>query len=74
MKVLTRMLRVEGMMKAAPNPMRPRQAVSAAASGEIAARVEATMKIVSPMISMRRRPKRSPRLPARRSVPAKTTE
>ncbi len=51
-------------MPAPPTPCRPRQRLSRVASSLIPQRNEATVKIAKPIVKTRRRPSRSPRLPA----------
>ena len=70
----TRIDSVDGMMNAAPTPITARQAVSPLTSVIIAAPSEPARKTIRPESSIRRRPKRSPRLPASSSDPAKSTE
>jgi hypothetical protein len=64
---------VVGMIAAAPTPISARDAMSASELPEIAASSDPVPKTPSPRNSARRRPNRSPRLPAVRSRPAKTS-
>lgn len=65
--------RVDGMTKAAPKPMMPRQTISGAGvAARDAARVAAP-KTTSPNNNARRRPKRSPSAPAVSRKPANTS-
>ena len=72
-KMFVRMDSVVGMIPAAPRPIRAREAIRAFALSESAARVDPAPKTSRPITSARRRPKRSPRLPAVSSSPAKTS-
>ena len=69
---LLMMERVAGMISAPPMPMTARVAMSWSAEPASADATDPMPKISSPMLSPRRRPKRSPRLPAVRRRPAKT--
>jgi hypothetical protein len=72
-KTFVRIERVEGMMNAAPAAIRLRLAISIS---ELLAKValsEPSPKTIRPSCSARLRPKRSPRLPAVRRIPAKTS-
>ena len=71
-KTLVRIDSVDGMMKAAPAPMRARVAMRTVAEPDSAESREPTPKTESPKVRARLRPKRSPRLPAVSSRPAKT--
>jgi hypothetical protein len=65
------MERVAGMISAAPTPMPTRAAMSASIDVDSAATTEVPPNTTSPSVSMRRRPKRSPRPPASSSSPPK---
>ncbi len=71
-KVLVSMERVEGMMADPPIPMNPRAAMSPSGLPEKADRAEPAAKMSNPAMKTHLRPRRSPRLPATRSSPAKT--
>ena len=71
--VFVRMLNVAGMMNAAAPPITARAVTSWPTPPANAAAVEATANTARPMVRARRRPQRSPRVPASRSSPAKTT-
>ena len=71
-KTLTRIERVVGMISAPPSPMTPRATMRVDVEGARAAPTEPARKVASPAIRAWRRPKRSPRLPAVSSMPAKT--
>ena len=70
---LTRMARVAGKMRAAPMPIRARQAMSWPGSPDQAAPAEKPAKSTSPTIRAPLRPQRSPRLPAASKRPANTS-
>ncbi len=72
-KMLVRIESVVGMIPAAPRPMSAREAISHVASVAKAADTDPSPNTTRPAISARLRPKRSPRLPAARSRPAKTS-
>ena len=72
-KMLVMIERVAGMMKAPPTPIRARLAISISELVDSAEATEPVAKTISPNCSARLRPKRSPRLPAARSRPAKTS-
>ena len=72
MKVLVRIDRVEGIMAAPPIPMKALAAISRSAVPEKADTAEPAAKMASPAMNTHLRPRRSPRLPATRSNPAKT--
>ncbi len=61
-----------GMISAAPNPMIPRQTISAVALEENAATADAIPNTTRPTCSTMARPKRSPRLPPTSRKPANT--
>ena len=61
-----------GMVRAAPAPIRARQAISRWTEPEKAAPTDPAAKTVSPMRKNRWRPKRSARLPPTKSRPANT--
>jgi hypothetical protein len=67
---LVRIDSVVGMMAAAPTPIRARDAISAVELPDTAAATEPIVKIARPATSARRRPKRSPSVPAASSRPA----
>ena len=72
-KMLVRIESVVGMIPAAPRPISAREAISMVESVEKTAATDPAPKITSPDTSARLRPKRSPRLPAASSRPAKTS-
>jgi hypothetical protein len=72
-KTLIRSESVAGMMNAAPAPMTARSAISRSTSPAKAAAAEASPKTASPQSSVRRRPKRSPSVPANRRSAANTS-
>ena len=72
-KMFVRIESVVGMIAAAPRPISPRDAISSVADPDSAASAEPAAKMTRPVISARLRPKRSPRLPAVISRPAKTS-
>ncbi len=55
-----RIVSVSGVTMAAPNPCTERAAISHSADGAIAAAAEAAVKMATPIMNMRLRPKRSP--------------
>ena len=55
-----RIVSVSGVTIAAPTPCRARAAMSQSVDGASAASAEAAVKIVTPIMNMRLRPKRSP--------------
>ena len=63
---------VAGMISAAPRPIRQRVAMSCSAEPARAEATDPRPKTTRPTVSAPRRPKRSPRLPAVSSSPAKT--
>ena len=69
---LVRIESVAGMISAAPMPMTARAPMSALTLPENAAAAEAPPKTTRPTVNALLRPKRSPRLPAVSSSPAKT--
>ncbi len=69
-KMLVRMESVVGMIPAAPTPISARDAISAEELSASAARTEPTPKTTRPVTSARRRPKRSPSVPAASRSPA----
>ena len=72
-KMFVRIDSVVGMIAAAPRPMSAREAMSMVASVERAASTDPSPNTTNPDASARRRPKRSPRLPAASSRPANTS-
>ena len=72
-KTFVRIESVDGMISAAPAPMSARNAMSSETDDENAAAADAVPNTASPAVSAPRRPKRSPRLPAVSSSPAKTS-
>ena len=72
-KMLVRIDSVVGMIPAAPRPISAREAISVAELSESVAASEPAPKTSRPVTSARRRPKRSPRLPAVSSRPANTS-
>jgi hypothetical protein len=66
--------KVAGMTSAAPKPITARSPISSPAEVAVMATAEPAPKIVSPAISARRRPKRSPMAPAGSSSDANTSE
>ena len=72
-KTLEMIASVAGMIAAAPRPISARAPMSCPGVCEYALASEAMPKIASPVISTRRRPSRSPRMPAVNSSPAKTS-
>ena len=73
MKTLVRIDSVDGMMKAPPMPMRARVAMSWPGEPAMADSADPAPKTIRPTLSAPWRPKRSPRLPALSSSPAKTS-
>src|SRR5829696_7705844 len=71
--VFVRIDSVEGMIAAAPTPISARLAISSSAEPLNAPRTEPRPKMPRPAKSIRRRPNRSPRLPATSRRPAKTS-
>src|SRR4051794_38752198 len=69
---LTRMDSVVGMMSAPPTPITERPTMSAVVDVAVADTTDPARKVVRPATSARRRPYRSPRLPAVSKRPAKT--
>ena len=72
-KRLVRIDSVVGMIAAAPRPISARAAMSEEALSANVANSDPAPKTSRPVTSARRRPKRSPRLPAVSSSPAKTS-
>ena len=72
-KVALSVDRVEGRIIAPPTPCTTRAMMSAEPESANAAQTEASMKMITPMTSMRRRPNRSPRVPKTSSRAAKTS-
>jgi hypothetical protein len=70
---LTKIDRVVGMISAPPRPITPRLTMSDVVDEELAAATDPARNVASPAIRAWRRPNRSPRLPAARSMPANTT-
>ena len=70
-KTLVRIDRVDGMMNAAARPMMARPAITCPDESESEAKIAPAMKSTSPNCSAPLRPKRSPRVPAVNSMPAK---
>jgi hypothetical protein len=64
---------VVGMIPAAPMPISAREAISSIELVHRAARPDPSPKSASPVMRARRRPKRSPRLPAASRRPAKSS-
>ncbi len=73
-KTLIRIDRVDGMMKAAPTPMRARQAMSCHMALDIEAQPAPARKMIRPSWRAPLRPNLSPRAPVVNSRPAKTSE
>src|SRR5215210_1825446 len=72
-KTLLRIDSVDGMIAAAPRPISARLAIRSSADPLNAARTDPAPKTTRPTRSVRRRPKRSPRLPTTSSRPANTS-
>ena len=72
-KTLEMIASVAGMIAAAPRPISARAPISCPGVCEYALASEAMPKIASPVIRIRRRPSRSPSMPAVNSSPAKTS-
>jgi hypothetical protein len=69
-KMFVRIESVVGMMPAAPTPITARAAISSPAVPDIAASTEPAAKTTRPLTRARRRPKRSPSVPAASRSPA----
>jgi hypothetical protein len=72
-KMLVRIDSVVGITPAAPSPMMARAAIRALELSANSATTEPAPNTMRPRMSARRRPKRSPRLPAASSRPANTS-
>ena len=69
-KMFVRIDSVVGMIPAAPTPISARDAISSVALPDRAASTEPIANVTSPATRARRRPKRSPSVPAASSSPA----